>query len=314
MERRIERTIFRVASVIGLAWLGSIAAITARQSALLFRPVRCTDAECPASPCHVTEPVTLTSSDGTRLCGWLLTPNEGGPHASVIYFGGRAEEVSWVARDAANMFPDMIVLAINYRGYGDSHGKPGERQMIEDGKLLFDWLIAHGKGSDPHRVAIVGRSLGSGVAIQVAAHRPVAALVLLTPFDSVLAMVKTRLRSMPVALMLRHRFESIRFAPLLSAPTMVLRAEADEIVPHRHTDALVSQLTTLKDDQIVPGSDHFNIPYLPETQQRIAGFLRHHLLRRSMDPQQRQERRVRREAAVERRRVSSPLSSPTLVC
>lgn len=310
MNRRLERLMVGIAGVVGLAWIGSVAAITARQSTLLFSPVRTREVDCPVSPCHTTEPVTLTSSDGTRLCGWLLTPKHGGPHASVIYFGGRAEEISWVARDAANMFPDMIVLAINYRGYGDSHGRPGERQMIEDGKMLFDWLIAHAQGSDPHRVAIVGRSLGSGVAIQVAAHRPVAAMVLLTPFDSVLAMVKTRLRSMPVALMLRHRFESIRYAPLLSAPILVLRAEADEIVPHRHTDALVSQLSTLKHDQIVPGSDHFNIPYLAETQRRIAWFLRQHLLRRSMDPQQRQERRVRQEAAIERRRFQLPLSSP----
>jgi dienelactone hydrolase len=190
----------------------------------------------------------------------------------VIYFGGRSEEVSWVARDAGTMFPGMTVLVMNYRGYGDSHGNPGERQMIEDGKALFDWMAAH-KHVDAARIAIVGRSLGSGVAVQVAVHRPVAALTLITPYDSLLAIAKRRFRSMPISLMLKHRFESIKYAAKVAAPALVLRAESDDVVPHLHTDLLVSKLANVVMDEIIPGSDHCNIPYLPETQKRIAGYL-----------------------------------------
>lgn len=90
-DRRIERLVVGLGGLIGLAWVGSIAAITARQSTLLFSPVRAREVDRPTSPCHDTAPATVMSSDGTHLCGWLLTPKEGGPHASVIYFGGRAE-------------------------------------------------------------------------------------------------------------------------------------------------------------------------------------------------------------------------------
>lgn len=267
-----------LATFLGMAWIGAVASITARQRQILFDPVRQKCVECPSSDGHDTRSVALQSGDGTRLCGWLLTPRCTGPHAAVIYFGGRSEEISWIAHAASSMFPGMALLAVNYRGYGDSHGTPGERQVIEDGKMLFDWLIAQNSEIDSCRVGLVGRSLGSSVAIQVAAHRPVAAIVLMTPFDSVLAMVRKKLPTMPVGWMLRHPFESIRYAERVSAPILVLRAQHDDIVPHLHTDVLVSRLANVTRDEIVPDSNHIDIPYLPQTQARIAEFLRSHLL------------------------------------
>jgi dipeptidyl aminopeptidase/acylaminoacyl peptidase len=260
------------AGLAGTIWLGVLAAITAKQHKLLFNPIRVKEVERPRSAGHRTRSVVLRGTDGTRLCGWMLTPNWPGTHPAVIYFGGRSEEVSWVARDAGTMFPGMAVLVMNYRGYGDSHGSPGERQMIEDGQMLFDWLAAH-KHIDPSRIAVVGRSLGSGVAVQVAAHRPVAAIALITPYDSILAIAKRRFPSIPVSLLLKHRFESVKYAAKVSAPILVLRAQSDDVVPHSHTDLLVSKLAAAPIDQIVPNSDHCNIPYLPETQKRIADFL-----------------------------------------
>lgn len=78
---------------------------------------------------------------------------------------------------------------------------------------------------------------------------------------------------MPIEYMLRHRFESIKHAPSLKVPTYVLRAEVDDVVPHSHTDQLCQKLANLILDDVVPASDHMNIPYLEATQHRIAGFL-----------------------------------------
>jgi hypothetical protein len=78
---------------------------------------------------------------------------------------------------------------------------------------------------------------------------------------------------MPIEYMLRHRFESIKYAPQLKAPTYVLRAASDDVVPHWHTDQLVAKLAQLCGDDTIPESDHLNIPYLEATQVRIAGFL-----------------------------------------
>jgi dipeptidyl aminopeptidase/acylaminoacyl peptidase len=195
-----------------------------------------------------------------------------GTRPAVVYFGGRSEEVSWVVRDAGKLFPGMAVLAVNYRGYGDSHGDPAETHIIEDGCMLFDWMAAH-HHVDPRRIAVVGRSLGSGVAVQVAKERPVHAVVLITPYDSILALAKRKFRVMPIEYMLRHRFESIKYAPTLKVPTFVLRAASDDVVPHSHTDQLVAKLAQLMGDETVPGSDHLTIPYLEDTQARIARFL-----------------------------------------
>jgi uncharacterized protein len=267
-----QRKIAGVTGLAGLLWMSFTALIAASQSKLIFNPVRIREVERPRSIGHRTRPVVLRSADGTRLSGWLMSPQAPGPHPAVIYFGGRSEEVSWVARDAGRMFPDMAVLAINYRGYGDSAGFPGEAQMVADACMLFDWM-AEQLHVDPTRIAVVGRSLGSGVAIQVAVQRPAAALVLITPYDSLLALAKRRFRSMPVGWVLRHRFESVKYAPRLIAPTLILRAVADDVVPAEHTDQLVAGFSNPPRDETIPASDHCNIPYLEATQERIAQFL-----------------------------------------
>lgn len=274
------------AGITGFAsflWLTLTAAVAANQRRLVFNPCITPEVASPRSSGHRTRPIVVRAKDGTRLCGWLLTPLVPGPRPAVIYFGGRSEEVSWVARDAGKLFPGMTVLAMNYRGYGQSHGVPAEIHMIEDGCTLFDWLAALGR-VDASRIALVGRSLGSGVAVQVAKERPVHSVVLITPYDSLLAIAKRRFRVMPIEYMLRHRFESIKYAPSLKAPTYVLRAAADDVVPHSHTDQLVEKLATLVGDETVPGSDHMNIPYLEATQALIAGFLTRQFSRQAGTP------------------------------
>jgi len=263
-----------LAGIAGVLWVGLTAAVAASQKRLLFNPLGSKrEVLRPYSSGHRTRPVVIRAKDGTRLSGWLMTPPLHGPHPAVIYFGGRSEEVSWVARDAGKLFPGMAVLAMNYRGYGDSHGDPAETHFVDDGRMLYDWL-AERHHVDPKRIAVVGRSLGSGVAVQVAMERDAHAIVLITPYDSILAIAKRKFKAIPVEYVLRHRFESVKYAHHLKAPTYVLRAEQDDVVPHSHTDLLVEKLGQLHADEIEPDSDHLNIPYLETTQQRIAGFLR----------------------------------------
>ena len=267
-----SKKVASLAGVLSVLWLGVTAAVAASQRRLVFNPSNKREVPSPRSSGHRTRPIVLRATDGTKLSGWLMTPQQPGPHPAVVYFGGRSEEVSWVVRDAGMLFPGMAVLAVNYRGYGASHGDPAENHMVEDGRLLFDWL-AERHHVDPSKVAVVGRSLGSGVAVQVALERPVHSLVLITPYDSILALAKRKFRAVPVEYVLQHRFESVKYAPSLTAPTYVLRAATDDVVPHSHTDVLVSKLGRLHRDETVPDSDHMNIPYLESTQARIAAFL-----------------------------------------
>jgi pimeloyl-ACP methyl ester carboxylesterase len=269
------KTKTKIAGITGLAslaWLGVTAAMALNQRKLVFNPSQEPEAPGAKSAAHKTRAVVLRGRDGTRLSGWFLTPDVAGPHPAVIYFGGRSEEVSWVVRDAGRLFPNMAVLVLNYRGYGQSLGQPSEQQMVDDGEVMFDWLLCR-THVDTKRIAVVGRSLGSGVAVQLGVRRPVHSLVLVTPYDSILAIARKRARGVPVGLILKHRFESDKHGQKLKVPIYVLRAAEDTIVPHVHTDSLVSKLASLYADETIPESDHCNIPYLPETQSRIAAYL-----------------------------------------
>lgn len=261
-----------VLGIIGLAWLTVAGAVAANQRKLVFNPTHDPEVEPPKESTHRIRNVVLHGEDGTRLAGRYLIPRTKGPHPAVIYFGGRSEEVSWVARDAARMFPGMAVLAINYRGYGDSAGLPGELQFISDARIMYDWL-SNRPHIDAKRIALVGRSLGSGVAIQLACVRACAAVVLITPYDSILAIAKKRFKALPVSLILKHKFESVKFASKITSPTFVFRSQDDDVVPHEHTNILVQHLVKLELDEIIPNTDHCNIPYLAQTQLRVAQVL-----------------------------------------
>jgi dienelactone hydrolase len=268
-----RRLIVGAAGFASFLWASFAAVIFARQTQLVFNPVREAEVYRPHSAGHRTRRVVLRTRDGERLCGWLMTPRAPGRHPGVLYFGGRSEEVSWVARDTGRMFPGMTVLAMNYRGYGGSSGIPGEQAIMNDAAMLWEWLAAHHR-VDAQRMAVVGRSLGSGVAVQVAAQRPVASLVLVTPYDSLVSLARRRFfRTVPVQWLLRHRFESVKFASRLQTRILVLRAEEDVVIPAAHTDTFVASLPSMPLDQTIAGSDHCTIPYLEATQQAVAGFL-----------------------------------------
>jgi pimeloyl-ACP methyl ester carboxylesterase len=124
---------------------------------------------------------------------------------------------------------------MHYRGYGGSSGQPSEAALFADGLALFDRVRA-----DHDRIAVLGRSLGSGVAMHLAARRPVTRLVLVTPFDSIEAVAARQFPLVPVGLLLRDKYRSWVDAPRVSAPTLLIAAERDEVIPRANTDALLS--------------------------------------------------------------------------
>ena len=132
----------------------------------------------------------LATRDGAILRGWLDVPAGGGRRPLLLYFGGNAQEVSGWMR-MRHQAPDWAWAALNYRGYGASTGKPSQQALVADAVAEFDALSADPR-IDPRRIVVVGRSLGSGVAVQLAAQRPLKALVLATPFDSLTSVASER--------------------------------------------------------------------------------------------------------------------------
>jgi pimeloyl-ACP methyl ester carboxylesterase len=174
--------------------------------------------------------VFAEAADGTRLHAWHLS---GPPNAPLIlYFGGNAEEVSWML-GAASVVPNASWLLVDYRGYGASEGSPSEAALAADAVLWYDKFAPQGK-----KVYVFGRSLGSGVAVRLAVERKVDAVILVTPFDSMAAVGQRHYPFLPVSLLLRHRFDSLSRAPKITAPLLCLVATRDSIIPPEHAKLL----------------------------------------------------------------------------
>jgi len=189
--------------------------------------------------------------------------------SAVLYFGGNAESVVDSAEELARAVPDRTWVFVNYRGYGGSTGKPSESALVADALAIFDWAKA-----THSEVAVVGRSLGSGVAVQLAAARPVSRLVLVTPFDSLVSVGQAALPWLPVSWLAKDRFESVKYAPSVSCPTLALVAGNDEVITAAHARALVAAfrpggITVIE----VPGAGHNDIQLWPPYDATISGFL-----------------------------------------
>lgn len=191
------------------------------QRAFIYYPVATRDAAVPSRPLQ---------RDGTTL--QVSMREAPGPRA-VVYFGGNAEDVSRSVDPLHAAFDGAAVYALHYRGYGGSDGLPSEAALVGDGRALVADVVRRHPD-----VVVVGRSLGSGVAVQVARTHPPRHLVLVTPFDSMTALASRYFRWLPARLILRDLYDSRAHAPAISTPTTLIVAGRDEVVPPAHADAL----------------------------------------------------------------------------
>ena len=177
-----------------------------------------------------------------------------GPQA-LVYFGGNAEDVAYTVPELAELFPDRAIYGMHYRGYSGSSGHPAETALRSDARALFE--LVHRRHTD---VILVGRSLGSSLAIQLAAEEPVTRLVLITPFESILSIAKRVAPFLPMRLLLRDPYESWRYAPKVTCPTLVIAASHDEIVPLADTQRLVAALPPdVAMLRVFDGTDHNSV-------------------------------------------------------
>lgn len=216
-------------TIIAVVVIGFPLLMYLAQESLIFYPQRLAESQRIAiSQRGAVESVFIDAPDGTRLHAWH---KRGDP--LVMYFGGNAEEVSWMLDDAARRTPGTGWLLVDYRGYGSSGGSPSEAALVADAVRWYDKIKP-----DYERIYLFGRSLGSGVAVQLAAQRPVAGVVLVAPFDSLVEVGKRHYPFLPVSWMLKHRFDSVALAPKITAPLLCIVAVDDEIIPAVHAKRL----------------------------------------------------------------------------
>ena len=180
------------------------------------------------------EDVYLTASDGTRIHGWHIP---GRSNVTLLWFHGNAGNISHRLDNIfiINQRLGVGVFIIDYRGYGLSEGKPSERGLYMDADAALDYLISD-LGLDLERdVVLLGRSLGAGVAVEMAARHRVRRVILESGFTSVREMAESSDSKLPIALVLllfEARYDSISKIGRVESPVMILHGDRDDTVPY----------------------------------------------------------------------------------
>jgi fermentation-respiration switch protein FrsA (DUF1100 family) len=178
--------------------------------------------------------VTLTSSDGERLVAWFVRPRDDKP--LVIYFQGNAESLpARVSRFAWLIADGNGLLALCYRGYGGSTGRPSEAGLIRDAVAAYDFARAR---YAPRRIMLFGESLGTAVAVALAAGHEIGGLILDAPFTSAADVAAAAYPFAPVRWLLKDKYHSDQRIGRVSAPLLVMQGEQDRTVPVRLAEQL----------------------------------------------------------------------------
>jgi uncharacterized protein len=207
---------------------------------------------------------------GLALHGWLVRKKDP-PGNLLIYYGGNAEEVS-LNLGELDLLPVDALLLMNYRGYGLSQGQPAEAGLVADAIWVLD-TVTRRLALGPEQVTLMGRSLGTGVAVQVAARRPVKGLILVTPFDSLVSVARQHYPFLPVSLLLKHRFDSLSLAPQQSQPALFLVAASDEVVPNSSSQRLSRAWGGEVRPVTIAGAGHNDIHQSPGYWEAIRDFV-----------------------------------------
>ena len=179
--------------------------------------------------------VAVNTADGLSLVSWYRPPDNGAP--VVVYFHGNGGHIGYRADRMRRVAEAGFgVLMPEYRGYGGNPGSPSETGLFADGEAALNFLRA--EGIDLRRLVLYGESLGTGVAVYLAAQHDVAALILESPFTSIAAVAQYHYPVVPVAWLLRDRFDSGSRIENVKAPFLVVHGGRDQIVPTRFTKAL----------------------------------------------------------------------------
>ncbi|MCK5034287.1 MAG: alpha/beta hydrolase [Candidatus Sabulitectum sp.] len=186
------------------------------------------------------------------LRGWVVNP---GSSNAIIYFGGNGERPESSIVDFKDLFSSHTIYLINYRGYGESDGSPTETGLYDDAMAIYDHIApAH------NHIIVIGRSLGTGVATYLATERDIHRLVLVEPYDCLMNIAQATYPIFPMQLMMKDKYNSAERVSQIAAPTLIIKAENDQIIPGSSTDNLIAQFNRdILETATIPEATHNNI-------------------------------------------------------
>lgn len=213
------------------------------------------------------EEIFIDSKDGARINAVLFKVDE--PRGVVLYFHGNATNMRHMEH-VGKPFTDMgyDLMAIDYRGYGKSTGVLSEQALFDDAGVAMRYLT--GLGWQETEIILYGRSIGSGVATQLASVTTPRALMLYSPYFSMTELVSEKVPYLPTSLILKYPLNSARYLQSVTAPVLILHGDQDSLIPVSHAIDLAAISGKLIR---FPNGDHNNLSRFPEFWQEIALFL-----------------------------------------
>ena len=262
--------LIKLISVLAVAYIAVVAMMYIAQTQMLF-PTAMAAVGDPLLP-PSTARLEVGTPDGERLHGVHIAPAQvpSGERLVVLGFGGNAWNAETLAVYLHGLFPDVDVVAFHYRGYRPSTGRPSAAALLADAPVVHDHVVA---ALNTEHVVAVGFSIGSGVAAHLASRRPLAGLILVSPFDSLQALARELYPWAPVRRLLRHHMFPAEDVRGLNIPIALIAAERDTIIPHRRTEAFRQAVPDPVLDRTISGAGHNDLYGRPEFRAAIAEAL-----------------------------------------
>ena len=233
------------------AYLGFAALMYFAQRSLMYFPDRARTSPA-AAGFPQAEEITLDTADGERVIAWHVPPR--GEKPVMLYFHGNGGALNLrVDRFQKLAAGGLGLVALSYRGYGGSSGTPTEAGLIEDARAAYAFAAER----YPGRIALWGESLGTGVAVALAAEKPVAHLILDAPYTSTVDVAADLYWFLPVRLLMKDQFRSDRRIRQVTAPVLILHGEADDIMPIQYGERLLAMVPGKK--QMVRFKDGYHV-------------------------------------------------------
>lgn len=241
--------------IVAVGYLGGLAALFLLQRSFLF-PIPTRERIAPAKAGFPeAEEHVLTAADGEKIILWHMPAKPGRP--VILYFHGNGDFLAGFFGRFGELIADGTgVVAVAYRGYAGSSGAPSEEGLLKDAAAAYAFTTAR---YSPDRIVAWGFSLGTGVAVALAAGQPVSKLILEAPFSSTVDVAASLFWYMPVRLVMRDQFHSDERIERVKVPLLAMHGTDDHVVPIRFGERLFALAHEPKQFVKIPGGGHENL-------------------------------------------------------
>ena len=224
----------------------------------------------PAGAPFAVAVVDIPTADGLHLNSWWIAPAPG--KRTVLYLHGNYRSIGYYPRGVrALVDAGYGVLMLDYRGYGGNAGTPSDEGLLRDAEAALDWLAERGIAS--RSVVVYGYSLGTGVAVPLAAERDLAGVILAAPFASIAEMGYAQYPHWFVDLLLDDRFDSVAHIAAVSEPVLIFHGDADTTVPVAQSARLAAAGGDNIRRIVIPGASHGWDLFEPRGNRLVLDFL-----------------------------------------